>query len=199
MQSRGRRWSSFILQIICQARESQAMHIVLENSCHIAKTPQACYKDHWCLVFSGPLVTTEDDLWFTKVSSYCQNILWKGIGSVYCLHPPSHRTGPFIGSPRYETRLNRVSSVWLYFISKCSLNVFRANRSLLAKDSVDKLTASQRKVMKPGASGSTAEERESQRDHSAVWPAGRFSHSCLCRNRVSAPKSSCSCCLMGLQ
>lgn len=40
--------------------------------------------------------------------------------------------------------------MWLYFISKCSLNVFRANRSLLAKDSVDKLTASQRKVMMPG-------------------------------------------------
>ena len=38
--------------------------------CHISKTPQACYKGHWCLVFSGPLVTTEDNLLFIRVSSY---------------------------------------------------------------------------------------------------------------------------------
>ena len=146
-------------------------------------------------MFSAPLVTTEDDLLFTKVSSYCPNILWKGIGSVYRLHPPSHRRVPFIGSPRCETRLSRVSSVWLYFISKCSLNVFRANRSLLAKGSVGKLTASRRKVTKPRAAGSTAEDREPARPFCSV---ARCSRSCLPRNRVSAPEWSRSCCLMGL-
>lgn len=181
MWSRDRCWSSFILHIVCQAKESHPIYTLLENSCHIPKTPRACYKGHQCLVFPGPLVTTEDTLLFIRISSYSLNILWKEIGSVYSLNPTPHRRISFIGLRRYKTWLRRVNPLCLYFTSTCPFNAFRANRSVLVKDPAHKLTTNSLKESDeaPGIRKYQSNKTKPVRP-SVVWPMARFHDSCLC-------------------
>lgn len=43
---KGQMLKFFYLHIVCQAKESHPLYTVLENTCHISKTPRACYNGH---------------------------------------------------------------------------------------------------------------------------------------------------------